>query len=165
MPIIKAKALKTEVAEVLNENSITNTDITMIFSQKRTKETENFAMILQKTMKYYVCSLSGTGMKLMMYFISSMFYGNFVEVDQREIMDKLKIGRTALNKAMGELKELGVIAIIPDLNDKRRNTYMLNHYATWKGNAGDRQKSIKKNKEIFPNPNQLQLPFSTTETE
>jgi hypothetical protein len=42
---------------------------------------------------------------------------------------------------------------------------MLNHYATWKGNAGDRQKSIKKNKEIFPNPNQLQLPFSTIETE
>jgi hypothetical protein len=160
MPKLEAKTLKNGVVDVLNENSVTNTDVTMIFSAKKTKETEAFAIILQKTMQYYVLSLSGTGMKLMMYFITTMMYGNFVEVDQSVIMDKLKIGRTALNKAMGELKELGVISIYPDMNDKRRNTYMINHFATWKGNAGDRIKSIKSNKDKFPDPNQLQLPYN-----
>ena len=160
MPQIESKILKNDIIKVLNENSITNTDVNMFFSSKKAKETETFAIILQKAMQYYVENLSGTGMKLMMYFITTMFYGNLVEVDQAVIMDRLKIGRTSLNKAMGELKELGVISIYPDMNDKRRNTYQINHYVAWKGNAGDRKKSIKHSKDKFPDPNQLLLPYN-----
>jgi DNA-binding MarR family transcriptional regulator len=155
-----ARVLKSEIAEVMNENSITDSDITVIFKNRGVKETELFVKVFQKTLEYYVNSLTGSGMKLMMYFISTMQYGNFVEVDQKDLMSKLKMGRTALNKSMTELKELGVLNVYPDLNDKRRNTYMVNHYAAWKGNPGDRLKSIKKNKETFPNPNQLPIPFS-----
>lgn len=160
MAKLEAKVLKKDIVDVLNNNSITNSDVNIFLKTKSVKETEQFVKIFQKTLEYYVTTLTGSGMKLMMYFISTMPFGNFIEVDQKILMDKLKMGRTALNKSMNELKELGVIAILPDMNDKRRNTYYMNHYAAWKGNPGDRQKSIKRNKDSFPNPNQLQLGFN-----
>ena len=133
-----------------------DTHITIIKPNKL-KEKERFVKVFQLGLNYFIDILSPSGCKLFMYFISISEYQNFVEIDQKVIQAKLKIGRTALNKGLKELQEINIIKIIPDINDKRRNTYVINHHVMWKGNPGDRIKSIKKRKDDFINPNQLVL--------
>jgi len=158
MPIIRAKAFEADLKELQKEHGMDDKTITIIKPNKAT-EKEPFVKIFQIALNYFVETLTPSGCKLFMYFVNETRYGNFVEVDQRVIMEKLKIGRTALNKALYELQELNVIAITQDLNDRRRNTYMINHYVAWKGNPADRLVSFKKNKQLFskPNPHQIKL--------
>lgn len=156
MPKIEAKAFQADLKELQKKHGMEDKTITIIKPNKAT-EKEAFVKVFQFGLKYFVEALSPAGCKLFMYFINEMRYGNFVEVDQKLIMEKLRIKRTALNKGLTELKELNVIAITEDLNDRRRNTYMINHYVAWKGNPGDRITSFKKNKNLFTRPTITQI--------
>jgi len=156
MPKIEAKAFQSELKELQKKHGMEDKTITIIKPNKAT-EKEPFVKVFQFGLSYFVETLSPSGCKLFMYFVNEMRYGNFVEVDQKVIMEKLKIKRTALNKGLTELKELNVIAITEDLNDRRRNTYMINHYVAWKGNPGDRVMSFKKNHKLFAKPTQIKL--------
>jgi hypothetical protein len=128
-----------------------------IIRPNKLKEKDRFVKVFQLGLSYFIDNLTPSGCKLFMYFIAISEYQNYVEVDQQIMQKKLQIGRTALNKGLKELQEVNVIKIIPDLNDKRRNTYVINHYVMWKGNPGDRIRSIKSKKDYFLNPNQLSL--------
>jgi hypothetical protein len=128
-----------------------------IIKPNKLKEKERFVKVFQLGLNYFIDILSPSGCKLFMYFIAISEYQNYVEIDQKVIQAKLKIGRTALNKGLKELQEVNIIKIIPDTNDARRNTYVINHHVMWKGNPGDRIQSLKSRKEYFSNPNQLIL--------
>lgn len=131
-----------------------------IIKPNKLKEKEKFVKVFQLGLNYFIDVLSPSGCKLFMYFISISEYQNFVEIDQKVIQKKLKIGRTALSRGLKELQEINIIKIIPDINDARRNTYVINHHVMWKGNPGDRMQSIKNRKEHFVNPHQLSLELS-----
>ena len=135
-------------------------DVTTIIQVKKLKEKDKFVKVFQLGLDYFIDHLSPSGCKLFMYFISISQYQNLIEVDQKVILERLKISRTSLNKGLKELQEINMIKVISDLNDARRNTYIMNHYVSWKGNPLDRAKSIKNKKEDFRNPYQLLLELS-----
>ena len=145
------------VINLQKEHGLLDSNTITIIKPNKAKEKEKFVKVFQLGLNYFLKSLSPSGCKLFMYFMSISEYGNFVEVDQKEIQETLGIRRTALNKGLKELQEINVIKIIHDTNDKRRNTYVINHHVVWKGNPGDRMQSIKLRKEHFINPYQLSL--------
>lgn len=153
MPKTTLKAFKSDISDLMEKHDIKD-DIS-IFRKTKTTEKDAFIKVFQNGLEFFIEYLTPAGCKMFMYFMVAAHYGNFVEVDQKKIQEKLKIGRTAVNKALKELQDLKVITILPDLNDKRRNTYMINHYVVWKGNPGDRIKSI--NKKGFTPLKQLEL--------
>jgi hypothetical protein len=74
-------------------------------------------------------------------------YGNFIEIDISQIAVINRMSEISVKRAIKELKEMDVIFIDKDLNDKRRNTYCINPMIAWKGNASDRVKSIDRRNE------------------
>jgi len=145
-----------KIEQVQKDYNMYEQHITIIKPNKL-KEKEAFVKVFQIALKYFVDTLSPSGCKLFMYFICQTQYNNIIEVDQSEIQEELKMGRTALNKGIKELIDINIIRIIQDKNDKRRNVYIINHYVTWKGNPGERIRSIKTKKGYFINPSQLKL--------
>jgi hypothetical protein len=156
---IDSKYLVKNIQEVAENNGIDfNNGEVIVFRKKSSpKERDAFVKVMQKALELTVENLSPVGSKMLMYFIAQSHYGNFVEVDQVRLMDKLKMSRTSVNKSLNELKELGIISITPDMNDKRRNTYMINPYTAWKGTPKDRIIAITKYKRDFINPMQSEL--------
>lgn len=128
-----------------------------IIRPNKLKEKDKFVKVFQLGLDYFIDHLSPSGCKLFMYFLSISQYQNLIEVDQKVILKRLDISRTSLNKGLKELQEINMIKVISDSNDARRNTYIMNHYVSWKGNPVDRVKSIKEKKEDFKNPYQLLL--------
>lgn len=156
---IDSKHLVKSIQEVAENNGIDFKDGEVIVFRKRDshKERDAFVKVMQRALELTVENLSPVGSKMMMYFIAQLHYGNFVEVDQIKLMERLRMSRTSVNKSLNELKELGIITITPDMNDRRRNTYMMNPYTTWKGTPKDRIIAMKKHKEVFVNPMQREL--------
>lgn len=154
---INSKHLIESIKEVAENNGIDfNNGEVLVFRKKSIeKERDAFVKIMQKALELTIEKLSPVGSKMMMYFISQSHYGNYVEVDQIKLMERLRMSRTSVNKSLNELKEIGIITITPDMNDKRRNTYMINPYTAWKGNPKDRVIALNKYK--FVNPMQTQL--------
>jgi DNA-binding MarR family transcriptional regulator len=157
--IIHSKHLKESIKEVAENNGLDfdNGDVLVFTGKKAPKEKDAFVKVMQKALELTVEGLSPVGCKMLMYFISKSYYGNFVEVDQVRLMSSLKMSRTSVNKSLKELKELGIISITPDMNDKRRNTYMINPHTAWKGKPKERIIAMKKYKETFVNPLQSTL--------
>lgn len=151
---------KDEIVNIQKEAGIIDTHTTVIIRSNKLKERENFVKVFQKGFRYATTSLSPSGCKLFMFFMSEIKYGNYLEIDQKDIQNELNIGRTSVNKGLKELLELNVIKIIDDKNDRRRHTYKINHHVMWKGNPSDRIVSIKnmtKKGSDFVNPYQLML--------
>jgi hypothetical protein len=151
-----------DLIKLQKDSGLLDQHITIIRPNKL-KEKERFVKVFQLALGYFVKTLSPSGCKLFMYFIYESEFNNIVEVDQIKIQETLQIGRTAVNKGLKELQEINIIKIIQDTNDKRRNTYVINHHVMWKGNPGDRIKSIKNKKQYFINPNQLSLQLKDKE--
>jgi hypothetical protein len=153
---VDSKYLKKNIQEVAENMGIdfNNGEVIVFRKRDQQKEREPFVKIMQKALEITIQDMSPAAVKMFMYFISKMFYGNFVEVDQKGLQNFLQLSRPSVNKALNELKERGIIHITMDRNDKRRNTYMINMYTAWKGTPKDRVIAIKKYGNEFPNPQQ-----------
>jgi DNA-binding MarR family transcriptional regulator len=151
---IESKHLVNSIKEVAENNGIdfTNGEVIVFRKKNVDKERDAFVKVMQKALELTIENLSPVGSKMLMYFIAQSHYGNFVEVDQRKLIESLKMSRTSVNKSLNELRELGIITITPDMNDNRRNTYMINPYTAWKGTPKDRNLAISKYGSEFINP-------------
>lgn len=156
--LVNSKLLNDDLNDTLKKHGIEK-DTTVIFKHNKAKERDAFVKVFQLGLNYFIDILSPAGCKMFMFFMSSLAYGNYLEVNQVQIMEKLKLSKRSVQKAINELLELNVIAITPDMNDKRRNVYYINQYIVWKGNPSDRKKSISKYKDTFTNPYQLSIDF------
>jgi DNA-binding MarR family transcriptional regulator len=143
MAEIKAVNLKREINETLEGNGINNNEIKIFLGDRKVKEQEPFIKLFQaqsNVVKY----LKPVSVKIFHYFLCELQYGNYVEADIKAIALINDISQISVKRAIKELIEVEVIIIDKDLNDRRRNTYFINPYLAWKGNAGDRIKSVKK---------------------
>jgi hypothetical protein len=115
------------------------------------KETDKFVKLFQNEMLSYAITLSPISLKVFVYFLSTLQYGNLIDIDQKTIIERCNISRSALAKSLKQLTDLKVIIINPSRNDSRANTYMMNHFAAYKGTATERQKAISNDKNrLFP---------------
>ena len=155
MAKIKATNTTRGIDEVLQGNGIVNNNVSVFVSDRKPKETEEFIKLFQKQLEV-VRNCKPITVKIFMYFLCETQYGNYVEADIRAISLINDVSEISVKRALKELIELRVIIIDKDLNDRRRNTYMINPFYAWKGNAGDRKTSLKK-----IDQNQLMIGFPT----
>lgn len=153
---VYSEHLEKQFINVIKDNSMENFDGSIVIktNKEQVKEREPFIKMFQKGMLVILNGISPVGAKMLLYFMNESIYGNFVEIDQRKIQEKLSMSRTSVNKGIKELQSLNVIGILPDMNDRRRNTYSINPYVAWKGTPIDRQKAIKHTKNLFVSPQQ-----------
>lgn len=158
--VIKSKHLEDAFLNVMRDNGMDNGDLSVTIKTPKymIKEKEPFIKMFQKGLNIIIMNgISPAGCKMFLYFMVESYYGNFVEIDQRKIQDKLGMSRTSINKSINELVQLNIIGIMPDMNDRRRNTYTINPYVAWKGNPLDRQKHITHGKDFFMQPKEPTL--------
>jgi hypothetical protein len=91
--------------------------------------------------------------------MSKTGYDNYIGVDQETIQDELEYkSKGSVISAIKELKEQNIILSVKDVQDKRRNVYILNPYQSWKGKVANRIKAVKALQK--ENGLQLDLPFT-----
>ena len=118
----------------------------------------DFVMMFQEVMKRIVV---GEGLSLITYrvfcfMVASMEFQNFIGIDIKTMAEDLKVSVPSVDRAMKQLKELNIIISIKDTLDRRRNAYMLNPLAGWKGKARNYVSVVKKMKNL-QTPGQLKL--------
>jgi DNA-binding MarR family transcriptional regulator len=129
-----------EVAEVVNDTTGMEVKVSMV--QKRTPLPPN-VMVFQTFAYLAATKLKPSTNKVLMMFFAESAYENFIGMDIETIAEKLSISRRTAVNALGELEKHSIIIKTPHPNDKRRNDYFLNPFATWKGNAVARKKMIE----------------------
>ncbi|NCA22200.1 MAG: hypothetical protein EBS86_13805 [Crocinitomicaceae bacterium] len=155
MAQIKATNATRGIDEVLQGNGINGNDVKVFVGARGPKETERFVKLFQKQLEI-VRRCKPTTVKIFHYFLCEMQYGNYVEADIKVIALINDVSEISVKRALKELIECGVIIIDKDHNDRRRNTYMISPIYAWKGNPGDRIKSLKR-----LDQNQLTISFPT----
>ena len=154
MPRLKASNLSREINERLEDAGITKNNVNVFLSENTIKEKEPFTKLFQKQ-SGVIFSAKPVTAKILMYFLCASSYGNYIEADVSDISLLTRISESSVKRAIKELIEMKVLLRDKDLNDKRRNTYYINPHMAWKGNPGDRIKSIEK----LDKKDQLSLPF------
>jgi predicted transcriptional regulator len=151
MAKVKNKILEDEIENSVNKAGMEGGSVT-VFVGRGLKEREPFIKLFQKQGEIINNCAPATA-KVFLYFLQASQYGNYVEVDIKQISSIMNLSERTVKRSLDELWEKEVIVKNKDLNDKRRNVYYINPLTAWKGNVGDRTKSIKK----LVNANQLKL--------
>lgn len=124
----------------------------------------DYIQLFQEAIKRIV---AGEGMTLTTYrvfcfLLGSMEYQNFIGIDIKTLAEDLNVSVPSVDRAMKQLKELNIIISIKDTLDRRRNAYMLNPKAAWKGKAKNYIAAVKKMKNL-KSPGQTSLLFPTND--
>lgn len=85
-------------------------------------------------------------------FMNLTQYGNHVGIDQQTLAENTNLGLRTIQKAIHDLKEGNIIIPYNDVQDRRRNVYIINPVVAWKGKLTTMKQTVKKLKE-----NKLQL--------
>jgi Fic family protein len=149
MAKVKNKTLEDEVRISMDKAGMEG-DVN-IFIRGGQKEREPFIKLFQKQSEVINNCAPATA-KVFLYFLQASQYGNYIEIDVKQISTIIDLSERTVKRSLDELIKKEVLLKWKDLNDKRRNTYFLNPLTAWKGNPTDRTKSIK-----ALNPNQLKL--------
>ena len=145
------KSLKPEEAsELLNQITLK-----VEVKQNKPKLPPNI-MVFQTVAFLCATKLKPSSNKILMYFFSISMYENIISMDIQTLMDDLLMSKPTVINSINELTEHGIIARVKRISDKRRNEYMLNPFASWKGNSVARNVLIGK-MTGNENPNQLSL--------
>ena len=119
---------------------------------KRKLEVENFVMLFQEaTTAMLSGNISKNGLRIFVYLLGKLQYGNHIGVDQETIARDNGYSLVYIKKTISELKKANIIIPYQDLQDKRRNVYVVNPIIAWRGKVKNRKKFIKEN------PNQLDM--------
>jgi len=138
-----------------------NEDMLISVTQKRKIPTiPDFVQLFQEAMKRIV---TGEGMTLtthrvFLFLLGSMEFQNYLGIDIKTLAEDLNVSIPSVNRAMKQLKDLNIIISIKDTLDKRRNAYILNPKAAWKGRATNYIATVKKMKNL-KDPGQQKLNF------
>jgi len=141
MAQIQSKIIKNEIAKTLTDGGVNADDVKVFFSRGQ-KEKEPFVKFFQKQAEI-INSCKPATAKIFIYFLQASQYGNYVEADIKLISGIVSLSPLSVKRGIAELIEKNVIIKYKDLNDKRRNSYYINPFVSWKGNPSERIKVAK----------------------
>lgn len=139
------KKVLSDVQDVMSENGLNVKELKMSITQKRMPLPPN-VMVFQTFAYLSATQLMPSSCKILMLFFSKLEYGNYIGMDLQTIADEIKMSKSAVEKGMRELKENNIVIQTKNFQDGRRLDYFLSPISSWKGNAYDRNKTIKKMK-------------------
>jgi len=153
--MIKANKKQTEnIAENIRQELASDV-LVSVNMRKTIPKVPDFVMIWQEAIRRVVVGegLTLITYRVMFFLIGSMEFQNFIGVDIKTIAEDLKVSVPSVDRAMKQLKDIGIVISIKDTFDKRRNAYMLNPLTGWKGKASNYVSAVKKMKNL-PVPGQ-----------
>lgn len=119
--------------------------VSVFVGKKFPKDVPEFVMMFQSAGKSLFKTLSPGACKVIGYMFSILQYSNHIGTDQKTLSEELSLSVRTVNGAIKELKDKSVIISYRDPQDTRRQIYMINPHAAWKGKIQNRQKHIKAN--------------------
>jgi|688.fasta_scaffold640704_1 DNA-binding MarR family transcriptional regulator len=139
------RRIQEGVEEDARDENIKRTQVTLIIKDQKSR-LPDYVMVFQWFSSYAGKNLKPSTCKVLFFLISISEYENFLSIDVATIIDQVGMSKRSIQEAIKELKETNIISVIPHPNDKRRNDYFLNPFASWKGTSTQREKFIKKAK-------------------
>lgn len=147
----KKKEIQSEIANYLrlkgeelrnlgeNEEDIA---INLYVGKSDKRKLKGFAMVFQYPALAILQMFSYRACLIFIYMVGKCQYGNFVGVDQTTIADHFSKGKNTMSvrtviRAIKELVDDSVLIKVRSMQDARRNEYMLNPFASWKGDTKD----------------------------
>jgi DNA-binding MarR family transcriptional regulator len=118
-------------------------NVSVNLSKKREK-VEDFVMLFQGAVQEM---LKGSMMKstlaVFVYFLGKLDYGNHIGIDQKTIAEENNLSLGTIKIVIPELMRLNMIIKYNDIQDNRRNVYIVNPLMAWKGTI-KRRREVKK---------------------
>lgn len=134
----KQQNIVQSIQDELGEDTKVN-----VFIGKRIPRQASYTMLYQSINLELVKILKPNACKVLLYLMSKTGYDNYIGVDQETIMDELEYKtKASVVNAIQELKKQNIIISVKDVQDRRRNVYILNPYQSWKGKVANRIKAV-----------------------
>lgn len=145
------------IKDEIRHNEINDTKV-VVYVKKNIPKQAPYTMFYQEVNLQLIKLLKPNACKVLMYLMAKIGYDNTIGVDQKTIQEELEYKSvTSVKMALSELKELNIILTTKDVQDKKRNVYIINPYQSWKGKVTNRiQAIVELGKESGI---QLELPF------
>ena len=131
------------------------TNINVFVTKDKEKFDSPYAFLFIGKQNEVIKNLSPSASKMFLWFCCEMQYGNFVEIKQKELSIFLGLSLRTTKNCLNELVACEVLIKYRNQNDTRQNFYYINPYHSWRGNAKERNKTIKELK----SKDQLKLEF------
>lgn len=144
------KGVKAELG--LTDDSL----ITINLKRRKLPPIPNYAMIFQANGMLMLKEIAPSTMKVFFLMLCKLQYSNHVGINQQTVVEETGLAIDTVKKAIKELRIKNMVLSYPDMQDHRRNIYIINPYIAWKGTSKARIESIMKLQ--AEDPNQLQLP-------
>jgi len=111
---------------------------------RRKQPIDNFIMLFQEaTLKMLDGNMSKNSLRIFVYMLGKLQYSNHIGVDQYTIAEENGISIPYAKKAISELKKANILISYKDVQDARRNVYIINPIIAWRGKAKNRNKALK----------------------
>ena len=149
----KSRKIVEGIHEIMGEDTSVS-----VFVKKSIPRQATYTMFYQQVNLELVKLLKPNTCKVLLYLMSKSQYDNYVGVDQQTMQEDLdyKTPKSVVD-AIKELKQYNIVLPIKDIQDRRRNVYILNPLQSWKGKVAQRISNISK---LNGNQStQLSLPF------
>lgn len=134
-----SNALANAIQNVIGEDKSVSVNV----GRKKDHSTPDFVMLFQKVIQYTIKELSPSSSKLILLFISKLEWSNQIGMNIETIKEEANMSINSVEKALKELKAKDIIVSMKDPQDCRRNVYLVNPIAIWKGDLFKRKKAIK----------------------
>jgi len=137
----KAREIADSVQSKMNEDYTVNVSLV-----RRKIRVENFVMLFQEAVTQMLDgNISKNGLRIFVYMLGRLEYSNHIGVDQETIAKDNGLSLIYIKKTIKELKDSKILIGYQDLQDKRRNVYIINPVIAWRGKVKHRKKFINEN--------------------
>jgi len=141
----KAKDIADSVQDKMDDDYTINVSLV-----RRKVRVENFVMLFQEAVTQMLDgNISKNGLRIFVYMLGKLEYSNHIGVDQETIAKDNGLSLVYIKKTIKELKDAKILIGYQDVQDKRRNVYIINPVIAWRGKV--------KHRKTFINKNQLKL--------
>lgn len=119
-------------------------NVSVNLSKKREK-IEDFVMLFQGAVQEMLKGEMGKStLAVFIYFLGKLDYGNHIGIDQKTIAEENNLSLATIKIiVIPELLRLNMIIRYNDIQDNRRNVYIINPRIAWKG-TNKRRREVKK---------------------
>lgn len=126
-----------------------------VFAKRKIPSIPNYTMIFQAVGFLMINEITPSSLKLLWYFVTKLQYSNHIGIDQKTMMEETGLSIQTVKASIKQLKDKNIIISYDDVQDNRRNVYIINPNLAWRGTSMERVKTLKKI--MGENPNQLTL--------
>ncbi len=126
-----------------------------VYSKRKSAPIPNYTMIFQAVGFLMINEITPSSLKLLWYFVTKLQYSNHIGIDQQTMVDDTGLSIQTVKACIKQLSEKNIVLSYDDIQDKRRNVYIINPNIAWRGTSTERMKTLKKLMGV--DPNQLSL--------